>query len=204
MSLVPMLFSNWWEDLDHPHHIFDQDFGVGLNHDQLMTPQMFHRYVAPTPRRHHVLARPSNYLRPWAELLRNAESATSTVKPDKDKFQVILDVQQFKPEEINVKVVDKFVTVEAKHEEKQDEHGWISRQFQRKYLIPEQCDLAQVSSSLSSDGVLTITAPKKAELAVENERSIKIEHTGKPAIREAEKKQEAVKDKKDAPQNGKK
>lgn len=202
MSLVPMLFSNWWEDLDHPHHIFDQDFGVGLSHDQLLTPQLLHRYLAPS-RRHAAIVRPStHYARPWAELLRNAESATSTVKPDKDKFQVILDVQQFKPEEINVKVVDKFVTVEAKHEEKQDEHGWISRQFQRKYLIPEQCDLSQVSSTLSSDGVLTITAPKKPELAVENERSIKIEHTGKPAIRETEKKQEAVKDKKDTAQNG--
>ncbi|XP_044015898.1 protein lethal(2)essential for life-like [Aphidius gifuensis] len=187
MSLVPMLFSNWWEDLDHPHHVFDQDFGVGLSHDQLLTPQLLQAYMSPAERR--LLARPFvNYARPWAELLRNAESATSTVKPDKDKFQVILDVQQFKPEEIDVKVKDKFVTVEAKHEEKQDEHGWISRQFQRKYLIPEQCDLAKVNSSLSSDGVLTITVPRKPEKAIENERSIKIEHTGKPAIREDDKK----------------
>ena len=104
------------------------------------------------------------------------------MQADKDKFQVVLDVQQFEPSEIDVKLVDKFVIVTAKHEEKQDEHGWISRQFVRKYLIPEQCDIDQVASKLSSDGVLTITAPRKDQPKLENERVIKIEHTGKPAI----------------------
>ena len=106
-------------------------------------------------------------------------------------------MQQFKPEEINVKVVDKYVVVEGKHEEKQDEHGWISRQFTRKYMIPEQCDVEQVSSSLSSDGVLSITAPRKDQPKDKNERSIKIEHTGKPAIREkVESKKEEKKEEK--------
>jgi len=112
------------------------------------------------------------------------EGGISTVKADKDKFQVVLDVQQFKPDEINVKVVDKSVVIEAKHEEKQDEHGWISRQFVRRYMIPEQCDIDQVTSSLSSDGMLSITAPRKDKPKTQNEREIKIEHTGKPAIQE--------------------
>lgn len=99
-------------------------------------------------------------------------------------FQVVLDVQQFKPEEINVKVVDKCVVVEGKHEEKQDEHGWISRNFSRKYMIPEQCNIEQVTSNLSSDGVLTITAPRKEVPKIQGERPIQIQHTGKPAIRD--------------------
>jgi len=106
------------------------------------------------------------------------------VQADKNKFQVILDVQQFKPEEIDVKVVDKCVVVEAKHEEKKDEHGWISRQFVRKYMIPEQCDIEQVTSTLSSDGVLSIVAPRKEKPETQNERTIKIEQTGKPALQE--------------------
>lgn len=118
------------------------------------------------------------------------------MKANKDKFQVILDVQQFKPEEIDVKVVDKCVIVEAKHEEKQDEHGWISRQFVRKYMIPEQCNIEEVSSSLSSDGVLTITAPRKEKSETKNERSIKIEHTGKPAIQEKQKEEKKKEEKK--------
>nr|ACF21815.1 small heat shock protein [Macrocentrus cingulum] len=196
MSLVPLLFSDWWADLDRPHRIFDQDFGLGLRPEQLLAPEMLERYLVPLerPRRSAL-----NYYRPWAQLAQRGDTGTSTVNAGKDKFQVILDVQQFKPEEIDVKVVDKFVVVEAKHEEKPDEHGFISRQFIRKYMIPEQCNIDEVQSSLSSDGVLTITAPRKETPKVENERVVKIEHTGKPAIREnCEKECKKVECKKDA------
>ncbi|XP_012535545.1 protein lethal(2)essential for life [Monomorium pharaonis] len=194
MSLVPLLFSDWWEDLEFPHRLFDQNFGLGIHPDQLANPNIVERFALQPNRR--LRPSPLSYYRPWGELLRTREEGgTSTVKADKDKFQVILDVQQFKPQEITVKVVDKCVIVEAKHEEKQDEHGWISRQFIRKYLIPEQCDIDQVTSSLSSDGVLSIIAPRKDQPKLQNERSIKIEHTGKPAIQE--KVQEKVQEKKE-------
>lgn len=185
MSLVPLLFSDWWEALDHPHHLLDQNFGLGISPEQLLSPNRLELFVP--PRRNIYMHRP-----PWSEL-RNNDRGTSTVQADKDKFQVILDVQQFKPNEIDVKVVDKFVVVTAKHEEKRDEHGWISRQFVRKYMIPQQCDIDQVSPKLSSDGVLTITVPRKDAPNVENERVIKIEHTGKPAMQIRGSKQQPVK-----------
>lgn len=182
MSLVPLLFSDWWEGLDHPHRLLDQNFGLGIHPEQLVTtPSRLEMYLQPSRR--------PTYFRPWHELLRPNEAGASTVQADKDKFQVILDVQQFDPDDIDVKVVDKFVIVTAKHEEKRDEHGWISRQFTRKYMIPEQCDLDQVSSRLSSDGVLTIVAPRKDQPKVENERVIKITHTGKPALQSKSAKQ---------------
>lgn len=53
------------------------------------------------------------------------------------------------------------VVVEGKHEERADDHGYISRHFVRRYVLPEQYNLEQINSSLSSDGVLTISAPKK-------------------------------------------
>lgn len=183
MSLVPLLFNDWWEDLERPHHLMDQNFGLGLRPEQLLTPQHLELYLRPLRREQHI----PNYLRPWAELLREADKGgLSTVEADKDKFQVTLDVQQFKPEEIELKVVDKYVVVNAKHEERRDEHGFISRQFTRKYLIPEQCNLDQVSSKLSSDGVLTITAPRKEQPKAKGERVIKVEHTNKPALKPKE------------------
>ncbi|XP_050582225.1 protein lethal(2)essential for life-like [Bombus affinis] len=195
MSLIPLLFSNWWEELNHPHRLFDQNFGLGLYPEQLLNPIILDQYILPIRDRRS--RSPLMYYRPWGELLRkDGGGGTSTVKTDKDKFQVILDVQQFKPEEINVKIVGNSVIVEGKHEEKQDEHGWISRQFTRKYLIPEQCDVDQVTSSLSSDGVLNITAPRKDEPKVQNERTVTIEQTGKPALREAEKKEMKEEEKK--------
>lgn len=175
MSLIPLMFSDWWEDLDRPHRLLDQNFGLGLHPEQLMAPRSMEIYA---PRRC-----PMIYRRPWADLLREEDGGVSTVHSDKDKFQVQLDVQQFKPEEIDVKVVDKYVIVEAKHEEKKDEHGWISRQFTRKYLIPEQCNIEHVKSSLSSDGVLSIEVPRKEQPKLQNEKVVKIEHTGKPALK---------------------
>ncbi|CAL7948310.1 unnamed protein product [Xylocopa violacea] len=197
MSLVPLLFSDWWEELERPHRLLDQNFGLGLYPEQLLNPNIIEQYILPSRERR--MRTPLIYYRPWGELLRKTEGGgTSTVKADKDKFQVVLDVQQFKPEEINVKVVDKCVIVEGKHEEKQDEHGWISRQFTRKYLIPEQCDIDQVTSSISTDGVLSITAPRKDQPKTQNERSITIEKTGKPALKEnPEEKEEKKEESKD-------
>lgn len=85
----------------------------------------------------------SGYLRPWQRSptsLQKQESG-STLNIDKEKFEVILDVQQFTPSEITVKVTDKFVLVEGKHEERQDEHGFVSRQFSRRYMLPSKCQI---------------------------------------------------------------
>ena len=41
-----------------------------------------------------------------------------------DQFKINLDVAHFKPEEINVKTVDDKIVIHAKHEEKEDEHGF--------------------------------------------------------------------------------
>lgn len=91
----------------------DQDFGIGLRRDDLLSSLW-----NPTPS----LLR-SGYVRPWRTNNLQRESSGSTLNVDNDKFQVILDVQQFTPNEITVKTTDKFVVVEGKHEEKADEHG---------------------------------------------------------------------------------
>ncbi|KAL7303724.1 hypothetical protein TKK_0003857 [Trichogramma kaykai] len=186
MSLVPLLFSDWWSELDEPHYLTDQHFGLPLNPEdiidrfapvrselQLYRPGRHHRHVS----RYHPFLH---------SLMRKEGRGHSTVSADKDQFKVTLDVQQFSPEEINVKVVDNHVIVDAKHEEKKDEHGWISRQFTRKYMIPNQCEVDQVESRLSSDGVLTITAPTKKALENNKEKVIKVQYTGQPAIKEQE------------------
>lgn len=61
----------------------------------------------------------------------------------------------------------------------QDDHGFISREFLRKYRVPAGVDPANITSSLSSDGVLTITAPRKQSDVPE--RSITIVREDKSA-----------------------
>ncbi|CAB3380653.1 Hypothetical predicted protein [Cloeon dipterum] len=163
MSLIPLLFDHVY----HPTSLFDQNFGLGLFDEELP-----------------LTAIQSGYLRPWRYLSR-ANSGVSNVASKSGDFHVNLDVQQFKPAEIVVKTEENYVVIEGKHEEKQDQHGFVSRQFVRKYLLPDSVDKEKVECKLSSDGVLTITAPK---LAVDNTKSqnIPIQQTNQPAIRSTE------------------
>lgn len=111
MALIPTIFGrdSWWDDFDRPSRIFNQNFGSGLSRDELLNA-----LAVPTSSR--------NYYRPWRNLLEQS-SGVSKIQADKDKYQVIIDVQQFAPNEITVKTIDDSIIVEGKHEEKKDEHG---------------------------------------------------------------------------------
>ncbi|XP_035205912.1 alpha-crystallin A chain-like [Stegodyphus dumicola] len=78
-----------------------------------------------------------------------------------DKFQVIVNVSHFKPEEVSVKVIDKYIVIHGKHEEKADEHGFVMREFTRKYLLPESVDEEKLTSTVSKNGILIVQAPLK-------------------------------------------
>ncbi|KAG8228851.1 hypothetical protein J437_LFUL008347 [Ladona fulva] len=67
----------------------------------------------------------------------------------------------FKPNEISVKVVEDNIVIEGKHEEKEDEHGFVYRHFVRRYILPKDSSADDVTFTISSDGVLTVTAPRK-------------------------------------------
>ncbi|XP_973442.2 protein lethal(2)essential for life [Tribolium castaneum] len=180
MSLLPLLLSDPFE-YSRPSQILDQHFGLGLDADDLLAP------LVPREMR-HLMRCPAGYLRPWRSAAQQRDSG-STVSYDKDKFQANLDVQQFKPEEISVKVNGNVVTVEGKHEEKQDEHGFISRHFVRKYMLPKGHDVDKIESKLSSDGVLTITAPR-FDVSKEEHKSVPIVQTGQPSKPVEQKKEE--------------
>lgn len=81
--------------------------------------------------------------------------------PANDKYQIMVDVSHFNPEEISVKMVDNAVIVTGKHEDKADNYGYVSRQFSRKYLLPADVEPESVTSTLSADGILSIQAPRK-------------------------------------------
>lgn len=99
---------------------------------------------------------------------------------DKDGFlDIKLDVEHFKPEEINVKTVGNSIFVEAKHEERKDsEAGYVSRRIVRRYDLPEGYQPEEVISKLSSDGVLEIKCPKFQSHEGVLVREISIQPTG--------------------------
>lgn len=120
-------------------------------------------------------SRTRDFFRPTYELLEH-----TNINPKED-FQVSLDVHHFAPNEITVKLVDDSIVVEAKHEERSDgdQEGYVSRHFTRRYQLPENYNINDVVSTLSSDGILTVKAPLKAvEAEAKNVREIPVQQTG--------------------------
>jgi HSP20 family molecular chaperone IbpA len=104
------------------------------------------------------------------------DEAAVHLKDDEQKFEVSLNVHRYRPDELKVHVENNRLTVDAKHEEKSDDgNAFISHQFSRKYTLPAGCEADRVSSKLSSDGILVITAPKKVALQNEGQIHIAIE-----------------------------
>ncbi len=85
------------------------------------------------------------------------------MKNDDKKFEVSFDTHGYKPDEITVKVANSVITVEGKHEAKEESgnnKSFSSRHFMKSYSLPKECKMEAVTSNLSSDGVLIVSAPK--------------------------------------------
>lgn len=171
---APYMFSEW-EDLVC-HSLLDRHFGMELHRPNRVSLPAVSGCLKMIPQRNHL-----NELRDILDLAtQHDESPRTSSVVNKDDFRVMMDVQHFKPEEIEVKIVDNHLVVTAKHEDKRDDHGWVSRQFVRRYQLPEDINAELLSSKLSSDGLLTIVAPKMQPLKDKTERTLQIECTGKP------------------------
>ncbi|XP_041667413.1 heat shock protein beta-1-like [Cheilinus undulatus] len=156
-------FPNWTQ----PSRIFSQDFGLPpfLEPSDLDWLDWAKRRLATfswpgytqTP-----LLPPFSGQHPAAGNPKGARQLTggvSEVQTGQDSWRISLDVNHFSPEEITITTKEGYLQISGNHEERQDEHGSVSRCFTRKYKLPQGVDLQHISSSLSSDGVLSIEAP---------------------------------------------
>lgn len=163
MSLLPYILDDFYPTSYHR-------FGSGYQ------PREYYVDVSPLERSLlHSLSNPGNYLR---SQLSNLDGIEQKSHIGKDGFQVCLDVQHFQPNEISVKTENNSVVVQAKHEEKKDDHGFISREFTRRYALPKGFKVEDVTSSLSSDGVLSIKCPNAPAIEGSNVRQVQIQQTG--------------------------
>ncbi|CAG9796152.1 unnamed protein product [Diatraea saccharalis] len=92
---------------------------------------------------------------------------------NRDKYEINVNVKGFHPEEITIKVVNGFIVVEAYHEEKRDEYGYISKKIVRRFLLPDDCEQEKVESRMTADNILIIRAPREI---VKHETVIPVKH----------------------------
>ncbi|XP_019553928.2 protein lethal(2)essential for life-like [Aedes albopictus] len=155
MAIVPMLFRDWLDDLEDS--LRPSLFLNKWKPTNDLTPEDILLALDRIPRPHRCK-------RSWRQSESECQDELDGVvsKKSNGDFQINVNVEQFEPEELSVKATGKHLTVEGKHEEKDDQDGYVLRHFVHRYQLPEGHDNEKISSTLSSDGVLTISAPKLA------------------------------------------
>jgi len=100
------------------------------------------------------------------ECCRQQRTSSSKKEADSGAFTKQMMVSRsLKPEEIQIRVTkDKKVIVEAKQEMKRGKEGggfqsYQIREFKQTVGVPENVDIGQLTSSISQEGLLTISAP---------------------------------------------
>jgi len=100
---------------------------------------------------------------------------TDLVESEKD-FYVHVDLPGVEPTDLDVSIADKFLVLKAErkqsHEEKTGRIHTMERSFgsvQRRIRLPNNADLDQAKSTFKN-GVLSITFPKKADVAPEGRK----------------------------------
>lgn len=117
----------------------------GLLPEEILTPTLYHGY----------------YVRPRAARAgEGGRAGASELRLSEGKFQAFLDVSHFTPDEVTVRTVDNLLEVSARHPQRLDRHGFVSREFCRTYVLPADVDPWRVRAALSHDGILNLEAPR--------------------------------------------
>ncbi|KAM8927674.1 heat shock protein beta-2 [Pelodytes ibericus] len=148
----------------NPTKIFDQNFAEGIAPEDLLYPTLYHGY----------------YIRP--RINKQTDRGFSEISRNEHKFQVFLDVCQFLPDEVNIRTTDNLLEVTAEHPQKMDRHGFVTRTFKRTYVLPLDVDPFLLKATLSHDGILSITAPRKGVDLKSKVTVVKIEVQGSPEV----------------------
>merc|ERR1712018_668589 len=91
---------------------------------------------------------------------KNEAAHNLQVSCSNDKFMIQLELPGFMPEDFSLKTKDNVILLEAVHEGKADGES-TSRKFVKEFKVPEGVVQDQLQSSYSSEGILTIQAPRK-------------------------------------------
>jgi len=90
--------------------------------------------------------------------IENLKSPLIKDESDGKTLRLRFDVAQYKPEEVTVKTVDNRLLVHAKHEEKTASKT-VYREYNQEFMLPRGTNPELISSTLSTDGILTVEAP---------------------------------------------
>ncbi|NWH68861.1 HSPB3 protein, partial [Geococcyx californianus] len=85
-----------------------------------------------------------------------AEAGKSGQEKENTRFQILLDVVQFRPEDIIIQTFEGWLLIKAQHGSRMDEHGFVSRSFTRQYKLPDGVENKDLSALFCHDGILVV------------------------------------------------
>merc|ERR550519_1128520 len=76
-------------------------------------------------------------------------------------FELVINIQGFEPEDVQIFCVDQeqAVYVKAKHV---TEEGFVNNVYEQKFSLPDDVDTEKLTSGMSKDGILMIRVPRRA------------------------------------------
>ncbi|CAH0592091.1 unnamed protein product [Chrysodeixis includens] len=100
---------------------------------------------------------PLKFIKSVTAPIENVEGVYSDheIKVDGKKVEVRLDVQNFTPDQIQVKTVGNEIMVEGKKEIKKED-GWTRSHFERRFLLPEGFPPERVECHLDKGKLLLV------------------------------------------------
>ncbi|OCU02534.1 heat shock protein beta-3 [Xenopus laevis] len=100
------------------------------------------------------------------EVMEEKEDGQLDNQEEDTNFKVLLDVVQFRSEDIIIQVFEGWLIIKAEHGCRMDEHGFISRNFTRTYKLPNGIGLNDLSAFFCHDGILAVECKQKHGLAL--------------------------------------
>merc|ERR1719336_823675 len=98
-------------------------------------------------------------LRHIAKVKQNALSeATAMAKMRDGVFELVVNIQGFEPEDVQIVCADQTATVKA---QVVTVDGLVTNSYEQKFTLPDDVDTSKLSSGMSRDGILMIRVPKR-------------------------------------------
>merc|ERR1719232_1100933 len=95
-----------------------------------------------------------------AKVKQNALSEASAMAKMRDGvFELVVNIQGFEPEDVQIFSVEQTVFVKAKCV---TVDGFVTNSYEQKFNLPEDVDTSKMTSGMSRDGILMIRVPKRA------------------------------------------
>lgn len=110
-------------------------------------------------------------------LFRERDGDVVRVRDDKDALEITFDMSQYRPDELYVCVQGGLLCVQGRHEEGEEGRKQVVRQFLRRFNMPTGSGPEDVSSNLSSDGVLVVAVkkPKAHEIPITKQQKPQVQ-----------------------------